>query len=320
MTGRRSRWFSSESKLWVSSLQTRLLYEDFHNKVVPYRHHPEPYELFTEGVSGHQVDESLSLGDAWQLDGFLRAVASRLLTHHEVWLEVAFENESRDQTPFGVSEVDGVRRTETGTLIQELPSRDELPDWHRGGDDWELEVELDAGRMVYVSLPDAYSSQLLMQVVRDLAEVDPSVTPDWAMERWAGQRQDSPRFDVSEAIRMQRLRIAHAALPIGWTARETFFGPNSQSSDYYHYWRELRFLHFLSSMRVQAEEALRQVLGLAGRRCGFVASVIAHGVYTPDEVQGFIRKFEAGELAFSAVNELIFENVKDAEPEGRRVV
>ena len=66
MTGRRSRWFPSESKLWVSSLQTRLLYEDFHNQVVPYRHDPEPYELFTEGVSGHQVDESLSLGNAWQ--------------------------------------------------------------------------------------------------------------------------------------------------------------------------------------------------------------------------------------------------------------
>ena len=213
-----------------------------------------------------------------------------------------------------------MRRTETGSLIQELPSRDELPDWNRGGDDWEPEVELDAGRMVYVSLPDAYSSQFLMQVVRALAAVNLSVVPDWAMERWAGQRQDAPSFDASEARRTERLRIAQAALPIGWTAREIFFGPNVHSSEYYRYWRELRFLHFLSSMRVKAEEALRQVLTLASERCGFVTSVTAHGVHTPPEVQGFTRKFEAGELAFSSVNDILSENVKDAEPERRRVV
>ena len=61
-------------------------------------------------------------------------------------------------------------------------------DWYRTEDgDWEREVELDAGRMIHVTLPDEYPSELLTQVVRDLSEIDPDLTPPWVMEHWAGQ-------------------------------------------------------------------------------------------------------------------------------------
>ncbi len=61
---------------------------------------------------------------------------------------------------------------------------------------------------------------------------------------------------------------------------------------------------FRSSMRAQEEGALRQVLAIAGKECGFTASVLAYGVYTPDEVEGFIRQFEAGNLTLSAVTDI----------------
>ena len=325
MTGRRSRWFPSdaEPRRWISSTETDFLFQDFHNHIVPYRHGPDPYGLSTEGIPAQQVEAALSLGDyAWRLEGFLRAVASRLLTHHEVWLEVTFEDGNGNRTPFQVCEVDGVRQTEEGNLIQELPSLHELPDWSwdRGDDEWEEEVELDADRMVQVRLPDAYSSHLLMQVVRDLAEVDTNMIPARVIEQLTGQRQDAPAFDASEAYRTERLRILQAALPIGWTAREIFFGSGRQVSDYYHYWRELRFLHFRASMRTRAEEALRQVLTLACERCGFAASVTAHGLYAPHEVQELIRKFEAGEFAFAEMHDLISEKANNKQVEQGRVL
>ena len=323
MTGRRSRWFPSdaEPKGWISSTETHLLFQDFHNHIVPYRHGPDAYELSTEGIPAHQLAAALSLGDhTWGLDDFLRAVASRLLTHHEVWFEVAFDDENRNCTPFQVYEVDGVTRTKEGNLIQELPSLDEFPDWEPGDDEWPSQVELDANRMVEVLLPDAYPSQLLMQVVCDLAEVDTNMIPARVIEQLTGQRQDAPAFDASEAYRTERLRILQAALPIGWTAREIFLDSSRQVSDYYHYWRELRFLHFRAAMRACAEEALRQVLTLASERCGFAASVTAHGLYSPHEVQGLIRKFEAGEFAFSEMHDLIFEKLNNTRSEQRRVL
>ena len=302
-------------------MQTDLLYEDFSDLVVPYRQDPEAYELSTVGAHYYQVNESLTVSNHWHgLDGFLRAVACGLLTNHGVWLEVTFENENRDDAPFAVFEVHNVSRTETGDLIQKLPRREELPNSFLAGDEWEPEVELDASRMIHAVLPETYSSQLLMQVVRDLAEIEPNVTPTWIEEQWSGQRQDAPPFDVQEAIRTERLRITQAALPIGWTAREVFLGPNCQVSEYYHFRRELRFLHLRSSMRARAEDALREVLTLAGERCGFSAYVTARGVHTPCEAQRFVREFEDGELAFSALSDIIVEKFNDAWSQQRRVV
>ena len=325
MTDRRSRWFPSdaEPKTWPSSTETHLLFQDFHNHIVPYRHGPDAYGLSTEGIPAQQVEAALNLGDyAWELDGFLRAVTSRLLTHHEVWLEVTFEDGNGDRTPFQVWEVDGVRQTKEGNLIQELPSLDELADWSwdRGDDEWEEEIELDADRMVQVLPPDAYPSHVLMQVVHDLAEVDTNMIPARVIEQLTGQHQDAPAFNASEAYRTERLRILQAALPIGWTAREIFLGADMRVSGYYHYWRELRFLHFRASMRERAEEALRQVLTLACERCGFAASVTAHGLYAPHEVQELIRKFEAGEFAFAEMHDLIFEKANNTQAEQRRMV
>ncbi len=311
----------SQPKCWIPSAQTDLLYQDFSNRVVPYRHDPKAYALSAEGVSPRQIEECLTLGrHGWKLDGFLRRVASSLLTRHEVWLEVAFGDVGRDGAPFAVFEVDGVSRASAGHLVQAPPNRDELPDSVRWDGSWEKEIELDAARMVHVSLPAAYASETLFQVVHDLAEIDSSLLPPWAMAQMAGQRPDAPRFDVKEADRTERLRIAQAALPIGWTARETFFAPNTRTTDYYRSWRELRFLHFRSSMRARAEGALRRVLVIAGKECGFTASVMAHGVYTPDEVQGFIQRFEAGHLTLSTVSDIQFERVADPQEGVRRVV
>ena len=321
MTKRLSHWFPSEPRMWVPSLQTNMLYQDFQSRVVPYRRRPEPYTLATQGVHSYQVDASLGLGqNAWRLDGFLRAVATRLLTDHEVWLELSFDDEHASQNPFRVCEVRGVTRTATGSLIQKLPSPDELPDWYTGEDEWGAEIELDADRMVYVPTPDTYSSEVLMQVVRDLSEIDFNITPDWVMDQWTSHRRDTPPFDVGEASRTQRLRIAQAALPIGWPAREIFRGSSGQMSEYYYCWRELRFLHFYSSMRTRAEEALRRVLMLASEHGEFVASVTANGVCTPGEVQELIGQFEAGQLTFSVVSDIILQEAGGKQSGSRRVV
>ena len=84
--------------------------------------------------------------------------------------------------------------------------------------------------------------------------------------------------------------------------------------------RELRFLHFLASLRSCAEDALRQVLTLAGDRCGFRASVTAFGVHTPDEVNLLIQRFEAGDLPFSAVNDILYGAAKGLPVEQRIVL
>ena len=60
-------------------------------------------------------------------------------------------------------------------------------------------------------------------------------------------------------------------------------------------------------MRESAEKALQQVLTVAGEHCGFEAHVTARGLYTPSEVGEIIKKYEAGDLPFSAATDVIFE-------------
>lgn len=310
MTDRRSRRFPSSPKVWIDSPQTQFLYEDFGNRVVPYRHDPAPYVLSTEGAPRHNVAGALSLEEAFGLDGFLRAVATGLLTTHEVWLEVSFEDESPEQTPFAVAEVDGVRRTAEGDLVQQLPSSDELPEWYRDNGEWGTVLELDADRMVHVGLPDAYPSEVVARVITDLAEIEFNPIPRWVTEQWTGSQGDVPPFDAGAASRTHQLRLAQAALPIGWTGRESYLGADRAVSDYYHYLRELRFLHFMASMRACAEDALRHVLELAGERCGFKATVTSFGVWTPNEVDALIQKFEAGDVPFSAMTDILWSTGK----------
>ena len=321
MSDRRSRWFPSEPTRWVQSDQTHLLYQDFHNRVVPYRNDPEAYTLQTKRLPHYHVNRSLSLGDhARGMDGFLRGITTKLLTNHEVWLEVSFGRSEGNRAPFAVSEVNGVRGSNSGRLIQDLPSLDELPEWFRHQDQWERQIELDTSRMVRIVLPDAYPSHLLTRVVRDLADVASIADLATVMDPWNPERPGGSLFDAKEFIRTRDLAIIKAALPIGWTAREILLWPRRQTNEYYYYWRELHFLHFLTAMRARAEDALRQVLALAGDKCGFVASVTAHGVHTSEEVQELIHKFEAGDLAFSSVNDIILEKFTAQHSKQRRVV
>lgn len=319
MTTGRTRQLHSDTPKWVSSHQTNMLHEDFHNSVVPYRQDAEGYRLSAKGIAAHLIDGALTIGNySWRLEGFIRAVATRLLTHHEVWLEVRFNKDIRGHAPFAVMEIDGIKRPEIGRLIQEQQSIGNPSNWAQGKSNRDRHFE--AEEIVHVTLPETYPSQLLTQVVCDLAEVGVPVPPAWVMDNMYSQRGDVPHYDVGQAMRTERLRIAQAALPIGWTAREIFHQQSRQLGDYYYHWRELRFLHFLSSMRTRGEEALRQVLTVAGARCGFTATVTAHGIHTAHEVEALIPQFEAGEIPFSQVSKIIHEVDDGSSAEQRRVV
>ena len=321
MTDRRSRWFPSGPKRWLQSDQTQLLYQDFSTRVVPYRQDPKAYVMQTEGISPYYVEQSLTLREnARRLDGLLRRVASKLLVDHEVWLEVSFGDRGQNCAPFAVSNVDGVRQVNGGSMIQVLPRLSDLPDWFQNRDGWGREVDLDSDRMIRIVLPDDYPSHLLTQVVHELADVPSMADLGKVLNPWSSQRPGGELFDSNVFIRTRDLAITQAALPIGWTAREILMQVRRQTNEYYYYWRELHFLHFLASIRARAEEALRQVLALAGKQCDFVASVTAHGIHTPQEVQDFIHQFEAGDLAFSDVNGIILENATAQHTKQRRVV
>lgn len=311
MTSPISRWFPSEPKMWVRSPETHLLLQDFNNSIVPYRSDGDAYQLLTDRIESSRVQDALELwGNRDGPDGFVSAVASSLLTDHEVWIEVIFDEGDRNPLPFTLLQAPGVRRTANGKLIQERPKLNEGTHEYRDIADSEIEqVELDTQRMVNASLPDRYPSRMLAKIVVELTEADASydLTPSWAMEKMVGHRRNGPSYDPTEASRTNRLRIAQVTLPIGWTAREIYYGNNRSLGDYYYFWRELRFLHFRSSLRESAEEALRQVLTLAGARCGFKASVNTSGLYTPLEVEEVINKFEIGEIPFSALTDIIFE-------------
>ena len=297
--------------MWAWSRETSLLLEDFNNGIVPYRTEGDAYQLSTDGIERRRVQEALKLwGHRQGPDGFVSSVASGLLTDHEVWIEIIFDEDDGNPLPFTLLQAPGVRRTASGKLIQERPKLNEGTHEYRDIADYEIEqVELDSQRMVSASLPDSYSSPMLAKIVVELVEADASydLTPSWAMEKIVGQRRNAPSYDPTEVARTNRLRIAQVTLPIGWTAREIYSGNNRSLGDYYFYWRELRFLHFRSSMRESAEKALRQVLTLAGAMCGFEASVTASGLYTPAEVEEMINKFEIGEIPFSALTDIIFE-------------
>ena len=321
MNGRRSHPFPPVSHVWIRSRETRFLLEDFDNRVVPSRHKPVPYDLAVQGIPSHEIDEALTLSDqSHGLEGFIQTVATRLLSHHEIWLEIALVNQGNQRAPFRVFEVGNVKRSKTGTLMQEPPNPEELPPWYTVGDDPLLPIELDSQAMVHTTLPDAYPSRLLRRVIRDLSGVNADIAPDWVMEQWVSQGTSTIPFDVSEVSRTEKLRIAQAALPIGWPGRGIRLGLDRQVTEYYYFLRELRFLRFVASMRARAEEALCEVLARASQACGFTASVTAQGIYTPGEVDVLIEQFAAGELTFSAVLDIMREEAKGDAPAKRREV
>ena len=75
------------------------------------------------------------------------------------------------------------------------------------------------------------------------------------MKSWADPRGPQPSFDLEEHVTKKELSVFQTALPVGWTARE-LYSRSRLTSDYYYFMRELRFLHYLVSMREMAIEAL----------------------------------------------------------------
>ena len=324
MNDRRSSPFGVGFERWSpSSGSERMLYRDFSTRIVPYRSRSDAYAMSAEGMPVPSIENSLTLRYEG-VDDFVRRTALELLAGYGAWLEVvADDGDEREGLPpgFRLFAADGVRRTATGALVQDVLAPEDLPPGYRHEGAWEPEVELDAERMVQVSLPGEYPATMLAQVFGDLAAIGAEGVPDWLMQRMAEPTTGAAAVDIGEFHRTQRLGILQAASPIGWTARDALYGRHGQLGKYYRLWRELKFLHFIASMRASAEEALRRVLAFAGARCGFSASVTAHGVHTPHEVEEVMRGFEAGELPLSEAERIAYESLGDGEqPMPRQVV
>ena len=310
MMNRLSRPIPGGHGLWNLGSQAHLMEQDYRNYVVPHLNGGEAYRLRVNGTTRQSVQTALSIdrGARGGPGGFIRVVASLLLNNKEVWLEVASSAEEESTRQFQVFIVNGVREEPSVRVTQELPPRGELPDWYPEDEAWGQTVELDPDRMIHIPMPEAYPKDLIGSVMSELAEISTFPTPDWARRQMIGQYPGAPRFDHAEAYRIERLRILEAALPIGWTAREAFLSQSSRVMSYYYYLlRELRFLHFVASMRERAEVGLVQVLQIAGERCGFSVNVTTHGVITPAEVCGIIGAFESGSLSFAAVREIKYQ-------------
>lgn len=323
MDERRSRLLPPRDDGQFSSYYWRMLSEDTYRQAVPYRSGPDAYVLTVEGAQAYDVERALSLSHHESgMDNFVRHIASGLLSQPEVWLEVWFTDSVEPENKFGVCEVQGVKRKPNGGLAQVLPPASELPDWIVIDERWENEIDLDAARMIRIRTPEAYPADTLRGIMQEVSGMRIAHLPDWVTAQMDGQRTSAPRFDVAEASRTERLRVAQITSPIGWTAREWIFGSGDSRtmSEYYRRWRELQFLHFVASLRERAEDALRQTLTLAGDRCGFVASVVSNDVCTPDEVSEITRLFEDGDLPFEVVDDIILQQAGAADIGRRQVV
>ena len=310
MAKRMSRWALIPHKEWVDSFETGLLYEDFRNRVLPFRD-PDAYVL--EGQSAPTF-ESLDLPSHSQgirIDDFVREVATRLLGDHEVWIEVVIDDTGVSEHPITFVPVLGVKQTPGGAVFQELPSRSDLPLWYNPGSDWRERQELDPDRMIQIGLPEQYGSAVLSKVVGGLATIVPDVSPGLYLDQTLQRSANPAPFDIGEFDRTRRLRALQVALPIGWTAREILRGQNMLTTDYYHNWRELRFLHFTASMRSQAEEGIARAIALAKTIVDFDLSVTADRIYSPHQVELVMQRFERGEISFASVSDSIFEKGSD---------
>ena len=323
MSDRRSRWFPQGDATVAMSYYRHMLDEDVRDQVVPYSSTRDAYVLTTEGAHRRDVADALRLGpDISGLEGFVREIASNLLVGKEMWLEVWFKDDETTPAGFGVSVAWGVTRKRDGRLVQTLPSASDVPDWLVDDGEWGNAVTLDDSRMVRVQPPTAYPSHIVQRVTDDLAEVRSDLMPDWVAATMRGDRTDTPYFDVAEVGRTERLRVGQITRPIGWSAREWIFaGPSSRTmSEYYRRWRDLWFLHFLASLREQAETALQRILILAGAHCQFEASVTVRNVCTPDEALEFLRRFEAGDMTFATADEIIRQKPEAIQTGSRCVV
>ena len=291
-----------EESIWVDSRNTHMLLEDFENNVVPYRRHGEPYVLTVNGLSADAVSNALELsrrGDG--AESFVNGVASTLLMDHEAWLEIFFNDPSPSGLPFRVFPVTGVRQTRAGSWTRNLGMPDGEAFWaFNSGERSNSPVAVDIEKLIHVQLPVRYSGDIITEVIKGLVETD-SISNSISqreIDSLLRPTSTSTPMDPTESYRTERLRVAQAGLPIGWTARE-ILSRDSMFTEYFYHWRELWFLHFRASMRERAEAALCQVLAMAGKHCGFKASVTSTRLYAPTEVELLIKKFEEGEISFT---------------------
>ena len=306
--------------------QSQMLCQDFRNSIIPSRRNRRAYVLSAGGVSRH-VAESLLVpmgivpDYANTTNDFIEAIADTLLLSQEAWLEVAFDSEENSATPFQVFSVNDVIRTREGDLIQESSPSNPASGECQCRDSNDGRVVLPSDRMVNATLPGAYPSEVLSRVIQDLGGHNDLEVFQLGFAKMTGQGDVPRNFDFREASRIKRRRLLQDSLPIGWTAREDFrYTANREISDFYLHLRELRFLHFVASMREKAEGALREVLSLVGQRCGFTFEVTAHGINTPDEVNALIENLKRGDLSFSAIRDIVHERQASGEsPQMRQV-
>ena len=310
MTKHLSRPIPSEPIVSPLAREISMLRDDFNDRIVPYRQNRRAYNISVTGKRPDQVNRSLALNRHNSgIENFIRTITSTLLLHQDVWIEIVPNSNRESDILFSLFIVAGINRDSSGTLIQELPPHSTLPEGYPEDESWGQSVILDETRMVHISLPISYPGQVLKQVLIDLTEVNSALEPEWAFQQMIGQLSNAPRYDISEADRIKRLRILQVSSPIGWNAREDYRYQPWQINYYYYLLRELRFLHFVSSMRERAEIGLRDILEIAGQLCGFTASFISHGIYTPQEISNFIEEFKSGDLSFKDVRRIRSQEV-----------
>jgi len=285
-----------------------MLLKDFQLQFVPYTTSISPYNLTVAWKSVHAVSNSLTLGsERGGVNDFMREIGERLLLRSEVWLYLMFNDEHCGQGPFMVFEITGVQQKANGTLVQSGSKIDHVPVNFPWQNSLSRETELDVSRVIHVVLPDAYPVDVLAKVISDLSRLDSfAAMSPWPKEQESEQSSGASLWDREAANRTLRLRRLQVARAIGWNAREEFLAPNTFLSGYYRALRSLQFLHFIASMRERVERAVKQVLTIAGSRCGFSASVVANGVYTAAEVEDLITLFKSGGIEIPEVSKIQF--------------
>lgn len=326
MQERISRPFRKNAPAAHFALQVHMMCEDFKHRIIPYLGNRNAYQLSTCGTSSHVVERSLApigLVPSYfsGTDDFIEAITYSLFTSHDLWLEVTCNPVEKDTAPFHVFHVEGVNCTERGNIIQVVPSPSPYIEQSQHGQSRNEQISLPSDRMVHATLPSAYPSEVLNRVIEELVIHNDLEALQIGLAKITGQSEVPRNFNFEEASRIRRLDLLQAASPIGWTAREILrYEQNRELNDYYYFLRELQFLHFVASVREQAEHALRDVLVIAGDQCGFSFSVTAQGIYTANEINGLIEQFTKGEIAFSDLNDIIHERASSRHfPEKRFV-
>ena len=311
MTERRSYPVPPSPKAWDNNSMTSTLQwlcQDVHDRIIPNWSQKEPYEISSDALPWHKISSGLEIGQYAQgVEDFILGVTLHLLMNHEIWIEVALDSGKGEDPPFRVHEANRVERDKSGRLIQLIPDQSELPAWIQSDHHWPQTVDLDHDRMVCVRLPSAYPEKVLRKIMIELTDIEPLLPPSWVYREVNGTLPNASIYNVNEAEWNSRLLTFKVSDPIGWTAREGLRGTGRRLNDYYYTLRELRFLHFIASLRQSAEQALREVLTIAGDLCGFKASVTANGVYSPEDVCRLIAKFESGKLTFSELPDILFQ-------------